>query len=190
MPEALSPEAQARALALQQLFAQDWPQRPASLRLRPENAQDQALLLELFASTRAEELRHTGWPPEQQQAFVRQQFEAQHAQYRQHYPGAALLVVEWEGAAIGRIYLHFGREEMRLMEITLLPAWRGRGIARLLLRQLIDWCEARALPISLHVEPFNPAQAWYQRLGFRAIEQRGIYQFMRREAGAQATSLS
>jgi len=171
-----------RASALLELFAADWPQRPAELRLRPESEADLPLLRRLYASTRSEELALSGWEEAQQQAFIDQQFSAQRSHYRQHYPGAAFLVIEHAGADIGRLYLHWGREELRLMEITLLPEWRSRGIARPLMQQMIDWSAERALPITLHVEPFNPAHAWYRRLGFETLEVRGVYHFMRREA--------
>jgi len=171
-----------RASALLELFAAHWPQRPADLRLRPESEADLPLLRGLYASTRSEELALSGWEEAQQQAFIDQQFSAQRSHYRQHYPGAAFLVIEHAGAGIGRLYLHWGREELRLMEITLLPEWRGRGIARPLMQQMIDWSAERALPITLHVEPFNPAHAWYRRLGFDTLEVRGVYHFMRRAA--------
>lgn len=172
----------ARAAALRQLFADDWRERPPALRLREETAHDLELLQSLYASTRSEELALSGWPPAQQQAFIEQQFKAQRSHYHQHYAGAAFFVIEHAGTSIGRLYLHWGAEELRLMEITLLPAWRGRGIARQLMQQMIDWSAERALPITLHVEPFNPAHAWYRRLGFSTQEVRGVYHFMRREA--------
>lgn len=170
-----------RANALLALFAADRPQQPASPHLRTEDESDLPLLRALYASTRSEELALSGWPTAQQQAFIEQQFEAQRSHYRQHYPGAAFFVIEHAGAGIGRLYLHWGRDELRLMEITLLPEWRGRGIARQLMQRMIDWSAERALPITLHVEPFNPAHAWYRRLGFATLEVRGVYHFMRRE---------
>jgi len=34
-------------------------------------------------------------------------------------------------------------------------------------------------PVTLHVEPYNPAVRLYQRLGFRVVEQRGVNLFMK-----------
>lgn len=180
-------DASERACGVLQLFADDWPQRPAALSLRLEAEADLPLLQQLYASTRAEELARSGWPEAQQRAFIDQQFSAQRSHYRQHYPGAAFWVIERDGIGIGRLYLHWGRDELRLMEITLLPEQRGLGIARSLMQQLIDWTQARWLPITLHVEPFNPAHAWYARLGFSVVEQRGVYHFLRREPAAVAS---
>jgi ribosomal protein S18 acetylase RimI-like enzyme len=32
--------------------------------------------------------------------------------------------------------------------------------------------------VTLHVEPLNPAQRLYRRLGFRLLEDRGVYHFL------------
>jgi hypothetical protein len=34
------------------------------------------------------------------------------------------------------------------------------------------------MPVRLHVELFNPALAWYERLGFRTIENVSVYALM------------
>ena len=75
------------------------------LSLRPMTDEDLPFVAALFASTRAEEVAQTGWPAEQQQAFLAQQHEAQHRHYRTHYPEADWLIVELGGEAIGRLYL-------------------------------------------------------------------------------------
>jgi len=40
----------------------------------------------------------------------------------------------------------------------------------------------------LHVEPDNPAQRLYQRLGFRLIENRGVYDFLGWKSQLNTTS--
>ena len=82
----------------------------------------------LYASTRTEELAPTGWPDEVKDAFLAQQHEAQHRHYQAHYPGADWLIVERDGAAIGRIYIHERETDIRLIDIALLPAHRRAGI--------------------------------------------------------------
>ena len=59
----------------------------------------------LYASTRAAEMALTGWPPEQQRAFLAQQHRAQHHHYRAYHAGAEWLIIERDGAPIGRLYL-------------------------------------------------------------------------------------
>jgi GNAT superfamily N-acetyltransferase len=66
------------------------------------------------------------------------------------------------------------------MDVTLLPERRGQGLGTALMQRLLDWSDELQLPVTLHVEPFNPAQRLYQRLGFQTLEVRGVYHFMQR----------
>jgi len=90
-------------------------------------------------------------------------------------------VIERAGA-IGRIYVDTTGSEVRLMEVTILPAHRNQGIGSRLMDAMIGYADALARPITLHVEPFNPAKRMYDRLGFATTETRGLYEFMRRPA--------
>lgn len=174
-----------RSEAVRRAFAADWPQRPAGLALRDEAEADLDFLQALYGSTRADELAQVDWPDAAKAAFVAHQFAAQRSQYRQHYPQAAFLLIERDGARIGRFYLHYARAELRLMDVTLLPEVRGRGLGSALMHRLLDWGDALALPVTLHVEPFNPAHRLYRRLGFETIEVRGVYHFMQRPPAAR-----
>ena len=51
---------------------------------------------------------------------------------------------------------------------------------------MIGWGDALCLPVTLYVEPYNPARRLYERLGFGPIELLGIYQRMERPATADA----
>ena len=150
-----------------------------ALALRDETPGDQAFLFQLYTSIRQPEMDVLDWPAEQKRAFLAQQQAAQSSHYRQHYPDARFLIVQQQAEPIGRIYLSPGSSELRLMEIALLPAARGAGIGSCLLAGVLQLALEDGLCVSLHVEPFNPAYAWYQRLGFQVVEQRGVYYFMR-----------
>lgn len=150
--------------------------------LRTVTAIDRPFLMALFASTRGPEL--AAMPDDAvREAFIASQFELQDSHYRAHYPGATFDVIECDGEPAGRVYVHRRVDEIRLMEITVAEAFRRRGIARQLLAALISESDASGLPIGLHVEPDNPANAWYRRLGFRHELDRGAYQFLLRPAG-------
>ena len=64
------------------------------------------------------------------------------------------------------------------MDIALLPKYRGAGIGTWVVRSLLDESTRSKKPVTLHVEPYNPAVRLYQRPGFRGVEQRGVNQFM------------
>jgi GNAT superfamily N-acetyltransferase len=145
---------------------------------RPLGDEDFAFSAALYASTRTEELMQTGWPEEVKQAFLAQQHQAQHQHYQRHYDGAEWLIVERDGAAIGRLYLHEGESDIRLIDIALLPEQRGGGIGAALIDDLLAWAGARRKSVSLHVEPNNPVRRLYLRLGFVAGDVLGAYQRM------------
>ena len=93
--------------------------------LRPARPEDREFLLSVYASTRTEELTPVPWTDEQKAAFLRMQFDAQDAHYRAHYEGATYEVIEVDGLPAGRLYVHRRPKEIRLVDIALLPRFRG-----------------------------------------------------------------
>jgi ribosomal protein S18 acetylase RimI-like enzyme len=149
--------------------------------LRPAVGEDRDLLRAVYASTRAEELAVTGWPDETKAAFLDQQFDAQDTHYRAHFPDASYDVILVGGEPAGRLYVDRREDEIRLVEIALLPAFRGRGAGGELLRALIAEADAAGLPLSIHVEHTNRALSLYERHGFERIDDHGIYLLLRRQ---------
>lgn len=145
---------------------------------RPMSDEDLPFVARLFASTRAQEVAATGWPPETQRAFLDQQHRAQHLHYRNVYPGAEWLIIERGSEAIGRLYLDESDTGLLLMDISLLPGERGVGLGGAILADVLALAAARDKPVSLHVEKFNPARRLYQRFGFAVMEDQGVYDLM------------
>lgn len=158
--------------------------------LRAAQPADEAFLCDVYASTRAEELALTDWSAEQKAVFCRQQFTAQDAHYRQHYPTAQYSIIEGDGVAAGRLFVDRWEKEIRIMDIALLPEHRGAGIGTRLLRGLQEEARAAGKALSIHVEKFNPALRLYERLGFRAKEDKGVYVLMEWRGSAECGSRS
>lgn len=118
------------------------------------------------------------WTDGQKKAFLNMQFDAQHRYYREQFPAADYLVIERDGEAIGRIYLDRRADELRLIDIALIPEARNQGLGKALLLDLLDEGRASALPVRIHVERSNPAMRLYLRLGFMPIEDQGVYQLL------------
>ena len=148
---------------------------PSGITLRPVGSSDRDFLLHVYASTREEELAPVPWTDAEKAAFIEQQFEAQDRHYREHYSGASLDVVECDGAPAGRLYVARWSDEIRIMDIALLPDFRGRGIGTRLLRGLLDEAGRAGRRLSIHVEKNNPALRLYSRLGFEPVADRGVY---------------
>lgn len=151
---------------------------PPGVGLRPVAETDLPLLERIYASTRTEELAQTDWDEERKAAFLRFQFQAQHQHYATHYADAQFFVIERDGAPAGRLYLHWRANELRIVDIALLPGHRGAGIGAGLLRALRDEANAHGLFVSIHVEKMNRAMALYRRLGFRKAGEHGVYDLM------------
>ena len=143
--------------------------------VRPE---DEAFLFQVYASTRAEELAQVSWSEEQREAFLRQQFVAQDKHYRANYPGAEFQIIQADGEAAGRLYVHRRENEIRIMDIALLPDYQRRGIGTMLLEKILAEGADSGKKVSIHVEAFNPALHWYERLGFKKVAIHGVYHLM------------
>jgi GNAT superfamily N-acetyltransferase len=156
----------------------DQPQRATDVRLRPVQAGDEPFLREVYGSTRMDELAVTNWTVEQKRAFVEMQFAAQRQHYMEHYADASFSVILERDVPVGRLYVARWEREIRIVDIALLPDFRGRGIGGALISKLLEEGRATGRSVSIHVERFNPALRLYARLGFRLTEDKGVYLLM------------
>ncbi|HEY3862471.1 MAG TPA: GNAT family N-acetyltransferase [Verrucomicrobiae bacterium] len=138
----------------------------ADICLRPEKPEDELFLLEVYISTRKEEMEAVDWPPEMRTAFLRMQFHAQQRGQRADSPAAEFAIVMSAGQAIGRIVVDRAQHEFRLVDIALLPAWRGAGIGTALVQGLQREAAAAKKRVQLSVLTNHRAARLYQRLGF------------------------
>lgn len=152
---------------------------PASLKLKSFTEADLPFLYRVYASTRLEEVAQTGWSDEQVTAFLTLQFEAQHTHYQSHYPNARYDLILLKKKPIGRFYVDRGAKDILVIDIALLPEYRNLGVGGHLMRELLREAEAKGQPVLIHVERFNPALRFYDRLGFQVLEDKGVYLFLK-----------
>jgi GNAT superfamily N-acetyltransferase len=155
------------------------PSRSPTISLRAVEPTDEAFLRRLYASTREAELSLVDWDAELKAAFIDHQFEAQRQHYLEHYPTAThdLILVDREPA--GRLWVDRWPREIRVVDISLLPVFRGRGVGTSLLRDLQAEGAASDRAVSIHVERFNPASRLYGRLGFAPVDAGDVYVLLR-----------
>jgi GNAT superfamily N-acetyltransferase len=149
------------------------------LKLRPVTPDDDEFLLSVYASTRAEELAQAEWQEGQREAFVKWQFDLQRREYDARFPDSEYFIILIDGEPAGRIWIGQDNEQIRLLDIALLPKFQNRGAGTLLIRRLID--EAAAAKKLLRHMVFvlnNDAHRFYERLGFVIIEDLGAYKHM------------
>src|SRR5688572_3433102 len=153
------------------------------IQLRPVEEKDTAFIEAVYRTTREVELNFTNWSEHQKNAFISMQSAAQVAEYKIKFPGARFQVIIYNKKNAGRFYTCENETEIRLLDITLLPQFRGKGIGRDLLQQLIERSDKVQKKISLHVEASNPILKLYQRLGFIYIKNNGRHYYMERQPG-------
>lgn len=112
--------------------------------------------------------------------FVSQQLRFQNLHYRRTYPNITMdILVDAEGGNAGRLCLDVSDEEIRIVDILLIPGLRNYGSGTAILRAIQAEATRRDLPVRLHVDKMNAgACRLYARLGFSVVEDRHPDLFM------------
>lgn len=142
-----------------------------SLTTRPVLPQDSNFIYEVYASTRLDELSLVPWTAEQKDAFIHMQFELRERQYRAGYPDALTEMIVCDDIPAGTMITLKTADEIRLVDIAILPQFRGKGIGSTILRGL----QKENKKIVLHVLKGNPAFHLYSRLGFVSVNKDSMY---------------
>ena len=146
-----------------------------TISFRPIQPEDAAFLYEVYASTRADEVRTWGWDQAQQAAFLQMQFAAQQQHYAFLEDKAEQQIILVDGQAVGRWIVLRHEREILLADIALLPPYRNAGIGtRLIQRLQVEAAETRR-PVRLQVEKTNQARQLYERLGFSVTDNAGVH---------------
>ena len=146
--------------------------------LRPVTDADREFLFGVYAAARDEELSQVAWMPGQREAFVRMQFDAQHSEYLRHNPRGSFDVITVGGRPAGRLYVDRRATDIRIVDIALLPEFRGAGVGGHLVSGLMDEAAASGRSLSIHVEVHNRAARLYERMGFVVAADLGVYRRM------------
>ena len=147
--------------------------------LRPVNDADQEFLIGVYASTRAAELAQVNWDESQKDAFIRWQYGLQKQEYEARYPSARYDIILVDGIPAGRIWVGTDDTQIRLLDIAVLTEFQNRGVGTQLLRQLMDEATRSNKALRHMVFVLNDnAHRFYERLGFKTIEDLGGYKHM------------
>jgi ribosomal protein S18 acetylase RimI-like enzyme len=132
----------------------------------------------VYASTRVDEMAIVPWSEQEKAAFLDMQFRAQDTFYRREFPNSEFDVLLQNGEPIGRLYTNLTPTALHVLDIALLPEYRGNGLGTRLIKDLMEQARSAGLKMTLHVEIFNPARRLYNRLGFTEKQVDGIYLLM------------
>jgi ribosomal protein S18 acetylase RimI-like enzyme len=159
------------------------------LSLRPVGAEDYDFLVGLYTTTRIDEFAAIPWSEQQREMFMRMQFDLQSRVYEGRYPDAAHQLILWNGERVGRTIVDRAVDEIRLVDIALLPEFRAKGIGGCLIRDLQNEAAENSKPVRLEVFRTNPAQRLYYRLGFRQTGTNSLHLEMEWKSAQAAISV-
>ena len=109
-----------------------------SVSLRPVTTADEEFLLKVYASTREAELTQFAWAEGQKELFVSWQFGLQRQEYDTRFPDAEYYLIMIDGQPAGRIWIGRDSEQIRLLDIALLPEFQNRGAGTLHQLEAVD----------------------------------------------------
>lgn len=139
-----------------------------SVDLVPVRSEDREFLLTVYEAAREIELSIMPWNAEQKRVFAANQFAAQLDYYTKEFPGAKhdLIIMSITGQRVGRVYVDRTSERIIILDITVLPEFRRRGIGSTIVDDLIDEAARSEKSVQVYVESFNPSLSFFQSRGF------------------------
>lgn len=132
---------------------------------------DRLFLLDLYAAGRVDEFSAVGWIPAAVRAFLDQQYQAREAGWAVSAPAADDLLLVRDDRPLGRLVLDRRADNIRVVDVALMPEAQGQGIGTAVLREVLAEADAVGVPVTLHVVATSPARGLYERLGFRPVEE-------------------
>ena len=146
-----------------------------SITLRPATEDDQEFLLQLYKSSRGDDLRGLGWNEDRIGEFLEMQYEAHQKFIASDHPAAEDQIVLSEGMPVGHLAVEPRPDEIRLVDVALISDSRNHGTGTLLIQELQAQSTAARRPLRLQVIRFNRAVTLFERLGFRRTSETGTH---------------
>ena len=151
------------------------PDSANSVSLRPVTAGDEDFLLEVYKSSRGDDLRKLGWAEDRISEFLGMQYEAQRRFYESEYKRAADEIVLLAGKPAGRMIVERRDYEIRCVDLALLPEHRGAGVGAFLIAKLQDEARQVNKPLRFQVIRFSRGLSLFERLGFVCTSETGTH---------------
>lgn len=149
----------------------------------PATAADAALIEEIYFYTRNEEFSSLGWTEEQVKIFLKMQCEFQQKSYQLQFQKAESSIIFNNEQKIGRLIIERTENEIKLVDIALLPQFRNAGIGSKLIGDLIEEAKQCDKTITLQVAKSNTAALrLYLKFGFEITDENDLYISMKKNS--------
>jgi GNAT superfamily N-acetyltransferase len=151
---------------------------PASLgkiTTRPSVAEDSAFMLELYASTSKDVLDDLGWSIGGQRTFVIMQAQAEEWNRARLYPGMDRLTICVDEMPVGRLLVCLRNNILHMVDLSLLPRFRGLGIGTQLMGEIIEEARNARVPVKVRVRKDTSGVRFVERLGFSTPTDLGAF---------------
>ena len=146
-----------------------------SITTRSVQPEDQSFLLELYKSSRGDDLRGLGWDEQRISEFLDMQYEAQQNFYDSDYRDAANELILLAEKPIGRMMIESRPHEIRCIDLGLLPEYREHGLGTEIIQKLQEKARREKKPLRLQVIRFSRAVNLFDRLGFVRTSETGTH---------------
>ena len=148
---------------------------PESITTRSVKPEDQSFLVELYKSSRGDDLRGLGWEEQRISEFLDMQYEAQQNFYNSDYGSAADELILLADKPVGRLMIESRPHEIRCIDLGLLPEYRERGFGTGIVQKLQEKARRDKKPLRLQVIRFSRAVNLFERLGFVRTSETGTH---------------
>ena len=146
-----------------------------SLTQRETLPDDEAFLLEVYLSSRGDDLTALGWDAERIRKFLETQYAAQQRFFKANYPQGEDRIIMLDTQPIGTIVVDRNELEIRVVDVALLPQYRNSGIGTYLVRELLAEAAEQGKPFHTQVLRSSAAIDLCERLGIVKIGETGSH---------------
>jgi len=141
----------------------------------PVEANHSEFLFKVFTQSRPDLAFIDAVNEEAKTSILYQQFKIEEQQFIEMCPKAEFNIVMLNNQPIGRLYIYYGENTDRILQIGLIEKYRAMGIGKKIVTMIIEAALRKGKTVSLQVAWFNQrAYNFYEKLGFKVVENKGV----------------
>jgi hypothetical protein len=149
------------------------------VQLKKKEKDDSEFLFRLFEELKIAELNIASWPELMKNQLVAMQYNAFEKMIKNEYPNSEDYLVVFNFQKAGRLQLNDDNEVLKILNISLLPAFQNLGIGSKIIKDIIINAGVKNKLVYLEVDKANPVFSLYKKLGFTVYAQDELKYYMK-----------